>query len=34
MQWTHISSGGGDEVQTAFFYVICYAECQVQHLLQ
>lgn len=31
---THVSSGGGDEVQAVLFYIICNAKCQVQHLLQ
>ena len=31
---THISPGGGDEVQAVLFYIICDAKCQVQHFLR
>lgn len=31
---THISPGGGNEVQAVLFYIICDAKCQVQHFLQ
>lgn len=31
---THISPGGGNEVQAVLLYIICDGKCQVQHLLQ